>query len=296
MTFAGVPLHTDPFYMHSCFGNIEPIAEQYYNDPIWQTTSYYIHPSSWASLSSTPLTTESTSTQDSYHSTIPFEYPNLTGIPETAASSTVSSSIQQPLESYTIQQYSEPDCPAQVVSTAYNTTPTYISNQESHGHPACSTVPDLNCAHSTPEPARGISKERKPRGRRPISDKRGSQKGSAKVDKSKNGRARNRLERNRSAAARYRGRSQLQTDALALHVESLEDQHRQLSSQYNDLVEQVFQLKSEILSHVDCSCVLIHQYVRKEAQKAVDSQVLGGSVELSSPTYGYYHNLETVGF
>ncbi|KAH7179054.1 uncharacterized protein B0J16DRAFT_364028 [Fusarium flagelliforme] len=285
MTFAGVPLHTDPFYMHSCFGNDESIAEQSYNYPIWQTTQYYIHPSSWASLSSTSLTTESTSTQDSYYSTIPFEFPNLTGIPETAASSTVLSSIQQPPESYTIQQYSEPDCPAQEVSTAYNITPTYVGNQENHVNPAYPTVSDLNRAPSTPEPARGILHERKPRGRRPISDKRGSQKASAKVDKSKNGRASNRLERNRSAAARYRGRSQHQTDALALYVESLEDQHRQLSSQYNDLVEQVFQLKSEILSHVDCSCVLIHQYVKNEAQKAVDSQVLGGYFNKENRTF-----------
>jgi hypothetical protein len=272
MTSAEVPLHSNPFHMYSCFGNNEPIAEQSYNDPSWQTIPYYIDPSSWASLSSIPLTTESTSTQESYHSTIPFEFPNLTGVPETASSSAVLSSVQQPIESYTIQRYFEPDCYAQEVSTAYNITPTYSRNQETYENPAYSTVSDPNWAHSTPEPAKGILYERKPKGRRPISDKRGSQKGNAKVDKTQNGRARNKLERNRSAAARYRGHEQNRTNALVSYAESLEDQHRQLSSIYNNLVEQVFQLKSEVLSHGDCSCVLIHQYIKREAQKAVDAR------------------------
>lgn len=263
MAYAEMPLGPDHFQMLSCFENNESLLEQSQYEPAWQHVPFDFLPWSWAAPSSITFTGESTSTQGSYHSALNFEMPNLAGAPDNAVGTTALGSLDQPLGSYTIQQYPEPNYPSQEASTTYNITPTYIQN------PAYSIVSNLNQAHSTQKQAKDKS-QRKPRGRRPLSNKTDSRERNTKADSTQNRRYRNRLERNRRAAARCRGRQQNQTNALVSCVESLEDQHRQLSSIYNDLVEQVFQLKSEILSHGDCNCVLIQQYIKGEAQKAVD--------------------------
>ncbi|KAI8648709.1 BZIP domain-containing protein [Fusarium keratoplasticum] len=81
---------------------------------------------------------------------------------------------------------------------------------------------------------------------------------------------RKRLERNRLAAERCRHRKRDEAQALAAKEEALESQSRHLFSCFHMLKEEVLRLRTELLQHTNCDCVLIREYIAREAQRTVD--------------------------
>ncbi|KFA48286.1 hypothetical protein S40293_08821 [Stachybotrys chartarum IBT 40293] len=79
------------------------------------------------------------------------------------------------------------------------------------------------------------------------------------------------LERNRVAATKCRLRKRDEASALASREQTVEDQNRYLSSCFDSLVSEVLQLKTELLRHTDCGCVLIQRYIAHEAKKTVEN-------------------------
>ncbi|KFA63939.1 hypothetical protein S40285_03747 [Stachybotrys chlorohalonatus IBT 40285] len=79
------------------------------------------------------------------------------------------------------------------------------------------------------------------------------------------------LERNRVAATKCRLRKRDEASALASREQTVEDQNRYLSSCFDSLMSEVLQLKTELLRHTDCGCVLIQRYIAHEAKKTVEN-------------------------
>jgi len=109
-------------------------------------------------------------------------------------------------------------------------------------------------------------------------------------DLSKYPRRRRILERKRRAATKCRLRKQDEASALASREQAMEDQNRYLSNCFDSLTAEIYHLKTELLRHTDCNCLLIQRYIADEAKKSVDCLLgcssafnqYGGSV---SPEY-----------
>ncbi|KAI8648972.1 BZIP domain-containing protein [Fusarium keratoplasticum] len=78
------------------------------------------------------------------------------------------------------------------------------------------------------------------------------------------------LERNRIAATKCRLRKRDEASALASREKAMEDRNRSLSDCFDSLTAEIYYLKTELLRHTDCNCVLIQKYIAHEAQKSVD--------------------------
>ena len=81
------------------------------------------------------------------------------------------------------------------------------------------------------------------------------------------------LERNRIAATKCRNRQRNEATRLALQKQKAEDQHRYLSSVCCSLTAQIYDLKTQLLRHSDCSCELIHAYIVNETERSVGTRV-----------------------
>ncbi|KAF4943128.1 hypothetical protein FSARC_15033, partial [Fusarium sarcochroum] len=69
------------------------------------------------------------------------------------------------------------------------------------------------------------------------------------------------LERNRIAATKCRLRKRGEASALASREKAMEDQNRSLSACFDSLTAELYYLKTELLRHTDCNCVLIQKYI-----------------------------------
>ncbi|KAK2684371.1 hypothetical protein QWA68_016788 [Fusarium oxysporum] len=79
-----------------------------------------------------------------------------------------------------------------------------------------------------------------------------------------------RRQRNRIAANKCRLRKRDEALALASREEAMEDQNRYLMMCFDSLKVEIYQLKTELLRHTECNCVLIQNYIANEAQKCVE--------------------------
>lgn len=89
-------------------------------------------------------------------------------------------------------------------------------------------------------------------------------------DLPKDPRRRRILERNRIAATKCRLRKRDEASALASREQAMEDQNRYLSNCFDSLTAEIYHLKTQLLRHTDCNCVLIQRYITNEAKKSVD--------------------------
>ncbi|KAF4345757.1 hypothetical protein FBEOM_275 [Fusarium beomiforme] len=102
-------------------------------------------------------------------------------------------------------------------------------------------------------------------------------------DLPKDPRRRRVLERNRIAANKCRLRKRDEALALASREETMEDQNRYLMTCLDSLTVEVYHLKTQLLRHTECNCVLIQNYIANEAQKCVDRLV---ACSTAFDTYG----------
>ncbi|KAJ4175646.1 hypothetical protein NW767_015717, partial [Fusarium falciforme] len=73
------------------------------------------------------------------------------------------------------------------------------------------------------------------------------------------------VERNRIAATKCRTRKRDEASALVSLEEAMEDKNRYLSSYVGSLNAEVYYLKTQVLRHTHCNCVLIQKYIASEA-------------------------------
>ncbi|KAH6949183.1 hypothetical protein DER45DRAFT_624426 [Fusarium avenaceum] len=74
-----------------------------------------------------------------------------------------------------------------------------------------------------------------------------------------------------AASARYRCRRRDQVSALTSREQSLEQQNLYLSACEEALTVEINNLKTQLLQHTSCSCVLIQKYIALEAKRIVES-------------------------
>ncbi|KAJ4127437.1 hypothetical protein NW754_007766 [Fusarium falciforme] len=99
------------------------------------------------------------------------------------------------------------------------------------------------------------------------------------------------LERNRIAATKCRHRKRDEALALASREQAMEDQNRYLSTCFDSLTAEIYYLKTQLLRHTDCNCVLIQKYIANEAKKSVNGLLVCSSAfhthdSSLSPDYG----------
>ncbi|KAH6988615.1 hypothetical protein EDB80DRAFT_588865, partial [Ilyonectria destructans] len=97
------------------------------------------------------------------------------------------------------------------------------------------------------------------------------------------------LKRNRITSMKCRLRKRDEAFALAFHKQAIEDQNRNLSSIWNQLTAEIYELKTQLLRHTDCNCTLIQKYIAYEATKSVDQLLRCPSPTQSNiaPLIGY---------
>lgn len=116
---------------------------------------------------------------------------------------------------------------------------------------------------------------RKKRGRKPKAPSNNRATEQLKEEDEGNGLPKNpQLERNRVAATRCRLRKRDEALALTSQEQAVEDQHRYLSSYLESLTAEIYHLKTQLLRHTDCNCILIQRYITNEAKKTVDRLIL----------------------
>ncbi|KAJ9419494.1 hypothetical protein QL093DRAFT_2367454 [Fusarium oxysporum] len=103
----------------------------------------------------------------------------------------------------------------------------------------------------TQEPPKGKNHERKPKALQPDRSKKSRGK-IENSDKFKKQPHLNRLERNRLAAIKFNHRKRDEALALASREEQLADQHRQLSYHFDNVREELYRLKTEVLRDSSC--------------------------------------------
>ncbi|KAF4345225.1 hypothetical protein FBEOM_816 [Fusarium beomiforme] len=91
------------------------------------------------------------------------------------------------------------------------------------------------------------------------------------------------LERNRIAANKCRLRKRDEALALTSREEAMKDQNRYLLTCLNSLKAEIYHLKTELLRHTECNCVLIQNFIANEAHKCVDR---GAACSTAFDTYG----------
>jgi hypothetical protein len=94
------------------------------------------------------------------------------------------------------------------------------------------------------------------------------------------------LERNRVVATRCRSRKRDEALALSSREHAMEDQNRYLSSCFDSLTAEIYHLKTQLLRHTDCNCVLIQKYIAIEATKSTDS--------LLSCTWAFRRDIDSI--
>ncbi|KAF5024707.1 hypothetical protein F66182_3221 [Fusarium sp. NRRL 66182] len=122
------------------------------------------------------------------------------------------------------------------------------------------------------------SPKQKKRGRKPKGASREPGKARQEIeldedDLPRDPRRRRILERNRIAATKCRLRKRDEASALASQEQAIEDQNRYLSSSFDSLTAEIYHLKTQLLQHTDCNCVLIQKYIANEAKKTVDGLI-----------------------
>lgn len=124
----------------------------------------------------------------------------------------------------------------------------------------------------------GIAAKPRKRGRKPKKqlkdqDSFGPQGEVDDDDLPKDPRRRRILERNRIAATKCRLRKRDEASALASREQAMEDQNRYLSTCFDSLTAEIYHLKTQLLQHTDCNCILIQKYIANEAKKSVDGLI-----------------------
>lgn len=99
------------------------------------------------------------------------------------------------------------------------------------------------------------------------------------------------LECNRITSTKCRLRKHDEASALASREQAMEDQNRYLSTYFDSLTAEIYYLKTQLLQHTDCNCVLIQKYIANEAKKSVDALLACSSAfhphgSSLSPDYG----------
>ncbi|KAI3574086.1 hypothetical protein IWW34DRAFT_885329 [Fusarium oxysporum f. sp. albedinis] len=120
------------------------------------------------------------------------------------------------------------------------------------------------------EPPKSRKRGRKPKKQPKEQKVTGQQEELDDDDLPKDPRRRRVLERNRIAANKCRLRKRDEALALASREETMEDQNRYLMTCFDSLTVEVYHLKTQLLRHTECNCVLIQNYIANEAQKCVD--------------------------
>ncbi|KAH6985483.1 hypothetical protein EDB80DRAFT_756604 [Ilyonectria destructans] len=92
------------------------------------------------------------------------------------------------------------------------------------------------------------------------------------------------LERNRIAATKCRLRKRDEASALASSEQAMEDQNRYLSTCFDQLTAEIYHLKTQLLRHTDCNCVLIQKYIANEARRGSSGSRTSGTDSLSIQT------------
>lgn len=84
-------------------------------------------------------------------------------------------------------------------------------------------------------------------------------------------------ERNRMAAERCRVRKRDEALKLISFYQTQEDLHRGLSNEVASLACEIYHLKTQLLLHTDCNCVLIQNCIKSEASKFVEGLLTSSS-------------------
>jgi hypothetical protein len=131
---------------------------------------------------------------------------------------------------------------------------------------------ESNASGQAAESPKPRKKGRKPK-KQPKEQKVAGQQEELDDDLPKDPRRRRVLERNRIAANKCRLRKRDEALALASREEAMEDQNRYLMTCFDSLTVEIYHLKTQLLRHTECNCVLIQNYIANEAQKCVDMLV-----------------------
>ncbi|KAF4975706.1 hypothetical protein FZEAL_7546 [Fusarium zealandicum] len=148
--------------------------------------------------------------------------------------------------------------------------PVHRTRNRRQSHASSSMSEETSGSGLAPE-----SPKQKKRGRKPKSEQKEPAKGRRKLeldeeDLPRDPRRRRILERNRIAATKCRLRKRDEASALASREQAMEDQNRYLSTCFDSLTAEIYHLKTQLLQHTDCNCVLIQKYIANEAKKTVD--------------------------
>ncbi|KAL4723897.1 hypothetical protein ACLX1H_009542 [Fusarium chlamydosporum] len=133
-----------------------------------------------------------------------------------------------------------------------------------------STSDEVDGSAAVPKSPKQKKRGRKPKGGPKDSDKARQEIELDEDELPKDPRRRRILERNRIAATKCRLRKRDEASALASQEQAMEDQNRYLSSCFDSLTAEIYHLKTQLLQHTDCNCVLIQKYISNEAKKTVD--------------------------
>ncbi|KAH6871048.1 hypothetical protein B0T10DRAFT_500901 [Thelonectria olida] len=157
-------------------------------------------------------------------------------------------------------------------STGFNTTISTPSSPCLTTPPFTSLPPNSSVSPRCPA-NRGWAKKREMR-----PEAQGHRKGPSKVVKPEDSnvevhpretRRRRILERNRIAATKCRMQKRDEASALAAREQEMEELNRQLSRTLDELTAEIYDLKTQLLRHTDCNCILIQKYIAHEARKSV---------------------------
>ncbi|KAM5357090.1 hypothetical protein ACJZ2D_016626 [Fusarium nematophilum] len=158
-----------------------------------------------------------------------------------------------------------------------NILQTIKADNESNRRPRNRRQSKTSSAISEPRASGNTAESPRPskQGRKPKKQTSG-QKGSGQQERlddsslSIDRRQRRMLERNRIAATKCRLRKRDEASILASREKAMEDRNRSLSACFDSLTAEIYYLKTELLRHADCNCVLIQKYIAHEAQKSVN--------------------------
>jgi hypothetical protein len=155
-------------------------------------------------------------------------------------------------------------------STEAERKPTRRARNRKHLLPGINGPEEASDAVAAPSPPQQKKRGRKPKGGPKDSHKVHHDIGLDEDDLPKDPRRRRILERNRIAATKCRLRKRDEASALASQEQAMEDQNRYLSSCFDSLTAEIYHLKTQLLQHTDCNCVLIQKYIANEAKRTVD--------------------------
>jgi len=85
---------------------------------------------------------------------------------------------------------------------------------------------------------------------------------------------RQRQKRNLKAAKECRRRKEKNLKRLQSDAQAIEDRYSMLSALVRSLKEEVLDLRTQLLQHTSCQCILVHRYMEREARRYVEDQIL----------------------